>query len=75
MSRVCHAAGHKFIPNQIKEDDLYGGISNVLSVIRPEWPSENIKYKVFLFILFVIIRPFAHFNCYIFLNYSYLLME
>ncbi|CAG9563643.1 unnamed protein product [Danaus chrysippus] len=47
MSRVCQAAGHKFIPYQIKEDDLYGGISNVLSVIRPEWPSENIKYKLF----------------------------
>lgn len=46
MSRVCDPAGHKFIPVEVMESDIYTGIYKILSAIKPEWPEEHIKFKV-----------------------------
>ncbi|XP_023949336.1 ethanolamine kinase [Bicyclus anynana] len=47
MSRICDPAGHKYIPVEVEELDIYTGIYEILSAIRPEWPQGNIKFKVF----------------------------
>ncbi|XP_045763880.1 ethanolamine kinase [Maniola jurtina] len=47
MSRVCDPAGHKFIPVEVDDFDIYTGIYKILSVIKPDWPQENIKFKIF----------------------------
>ncbi|CAH2268149.1 jg8156 [Pararge aegeria aegeria] len=47
MSRICDPAGHKYIPVEVKELDIYTGIYEILSAIRPDWPQANIKFKVF----------------------------
>lgn len=46
MSLFCIAAGDKFVPVTIEENDLFGGITKVLKVLRPTWPLDNVKFKV-----------------------------
>lgn len=46
MSLICLPAGDVFVPVKIEENDLYPGIKKLLQVLRPSWPSENIKFKV-----------------------------
>lgn len=40
------AAGDKFVPVTIEENDLFDGITNVLKVLRPTWPLDDVKFKV-----------------------------
>ncbi|KOB75530.1 Choline/ethanolamine kinase [Operophtera brumata] len=47
MSKNCLLAGDIYVPVKIEENDLYTGIKKLLQVIRPSWPSENIKFKLF----------------------------
>lgn len=47
MSTVCLSAGDIYIPIQIQESDIYGGINLLLKNLRPTWPLENVKFKVF----------------------------
>lgn len=47
MSRTCDAAGHQFIPIEIDENNIFAGIYKILSVIKPNWPENNIKFKLF----------------------------
>ncbi|XP_047545921.1 ethanolamine kinase [Vanessa atalanta] len=47
MSHICNPVGHKFIPVEIQENDIFTGILKILSILRPEWTPENIKFKVF----------------------------
>lgn len=42
----CITAGDKFVPVTIEENDLFGGITKVLKVLRPTWPLDNVKFKV-----------------------------
>lgn len=46
MSLFCIAAGDKFVPVTIAENDLFSGITKVLKVLRPTWPLDNVKFKV-----------------------------
>lgn len=46
MSSVCIPAGDIFVPVKIEENDIFTGILKLLEIIRPSWPSENIKFKV-----------------------------
>lgn len=46
MSSVCLPAGDTFVPIKIEENNLYDGILKLLAVLRPGWPSDNIKFKV-----------------------------
>lgn len=48
MSRTCDAAGHQFIPIEVEENNIFVGIYKILSVIKPNWPENNIKFKVVL---------------------------
>lgn len=50
MSSVCLPAGDLFVPIKIEENNLTEGISKLLQVLRPNWPSDNIKYKVCIII-------------------------
>lgn len=46
MSIFCIAAGDKFVPVTIEEHDLFGGITEVLKLLRPTWPLDIVKFKV-----------------------------
>ncbi|XP_063823448.1 ethanolamine kinase [Ostrinia nubilalis] len=47
MSSVCLPAGDVFVPIKIEENNLHMGISKLLEVIRPNWPANDIKFKLF----------------------------
>ncbi|XP_068628045.1 ethanolamine kinase [Battus philenor] len=47
MSLLCLAAGDIFIPVEIEENNVYPGIFKVLNKIRPGWPRERVKFKLF----------------------------
>lgn len=56
MSRTCDAAGHQFIPIEVEENNIFAGIYKILSVIKPNWPENNIKFKVVLNLIVVNIK-------------------
>lgn len=60
MSRICDHAGHNFISVEVEENNIYAGIYKILSVIKPNWPPNNIKFKV-VYILFKL--SLKHFLC------------
>ncbi|CAG4940598.1 unnamed protein product [Colias eurytheme] len=47
MSSICSRDGHKFIPVEVDETNIYPGIYSILEEIRPNWRPENIKFKIF----------------------------
>ncbi|CAH0717217.1 unnamed protein product, partial [Brenthis ino] len=47
MSRICDRAGHNFISVEVEENNIYAGIYKILSAIKPNWPPNNIKFKLF----------------------------
>ncbi|CAG9791938.1 unnamed protein product [Diatraea saccharalis] len=47
MSSICLPGGDLYVPIKIEENDIYDGIQKLLKVIRPNWPTENLKFKLF----------------------------
>ncbi|KAJ8724981.1 hypothetical protein PYW07_015939 [Mythimna separata] len=45
MSSVCLAAGDKYVPVRIDENDIYSGVLKLLKNIRPNWAQGKIKLK------------------------------
>ncbi|KAJ2950679.1 hypothetical protein O0L34_g8938 [Tuta absoluta] len=46
-SRYLLTTGEHFVPVTIEENDIINGITELLKVIRPEWPIEEVKFKTF----------------------------
>lgn len=53
MSSVCLPAGDIFVPVKIEENNLNDGILKLLTVLRPDWPADDIKFKVCIYVIIV----------------------
>ncbi|XP_022114554.2 ethanolamine kinase [Pieris rapae] len=47
MTTEFRRDGHKFIPIEIEENNIYPGVLKILHEIRPEWPEDKINFKLF----------------------------
>ncbi|GBP59521.1 Ethanolamine kinase [Eumeta japonica] len=47
MSTLSLRNGDIFVSVHIPENDLFGGVTKLLEVLRPNWDSNRVKFKVF----------------------------